>query len=115
MDGGLEGRMAIKVDQLMQCLAHQGQKMPFKADSKSFSSTPSFLPRSGSLAASKLDAWSLSPAVSPVSGGSNLVLIAAPIREAVATDVANKLMPIGTVRVHDPDGRVSEAVPLPEN
>jgi len=45
-DGGLEGRMAIKVDQLMQCLAHQGQKMPFKADSQSFSIFDAILPSS---------------------------------------------------------------------
>ncbi len=54
-------------------------------------------------------------AAGSASAGANLVLVAAPIREAVAMDVADKVMLIGTVRVHDPDGRVSETVPLPKN
>jgi hypothetical protein len=46
VNGGLEGRMAIRVDQPMQCLAHHGQKTPFKADSQSFDIFDAILPSS---------------------------------------------------------------------
>ena len=46
VDGGLEGWMAIRVDQPTQSLAHHGQKTPFKADSQSFDIFDALLPSS---------------------------------------------------------------------